>query len=64
MNNGRDCVHGRQVGKCADCEVNELEKRINELEFSLNKILEHQLMVSGEMAKLSTVYNIAKNALK
>jgi len=32
MNNGRDCVHGRQVGKCDTCDLIEAEKRINELE--------------------------------
>lgn len=30
MNNGRDCEHGRQVGKCADCEVIELEKKMKQ----------------------------------
>lgn len=24
MNNDRDCEHGRQIGKCADCEYQEL----------------------------------------
>jgi len=32
MNNGRDCLHGRQVGKCDTCELIEAEKLINELE--------------------------------
>ena len=32
MNNGRDCVHGRQVGKCDTCELIDAEQRIMELE--------------------------------
>ena len=32
MNNGRDCEHGRQVGKCDTCDLIEAEKLINELE--------------------------------
>lgn len=32
MNNGRDCAHGRQVGKCDTCDLIDAEKRINELE--------------------------------
>ena len=26
MSNERDCPHGRQTGKCADCDVAELER--------------------------------------
>ena len=25
----RDCKHGRQIGKCADCEVEMLQERID-----------------------------------
>jgi hypothetical protein len=32
MNNGRDCEHGRQFGKCDTCDLIEAEKRIDELE--------------------------------
>lgn len=32
LENARDCKHGRQRGKCADCDVTELEQRISELE--------------------------------
>lgn len=32
MNNGRDCKHGRQVGKCDSCELELAEKQITELE--------------------------------
>ena len=26
MSNERDCPHGRQTGKCADCDMAELER--------------------------------------
>ena len=32
MNNGRDCPHGRQVGKCDTCDLIEAEKRVEGLE--------------------------------
>jgi len=35
----RDCVHGRQVGKCADCDVAELEQE-NRLLRARNERLE------------------------
>lgn len=31
MNNGRDCAHGRQVGKCDTCDLIEAEKEIEAL---------------------------------
>lgn len=31
MNNGRDCAHGRQVGKCDTCDLIEAEKEIESL---------------------------------
>ena len=32
MHNGRDCAHGRQVGKCDTCDLIDAEQRILELE--------------------------------
>ena len=32
MNNGRDCEHGSQLGKCYICDLVEAENRIAELE--------------------------------
>jgi hypothetical protein len=32
MNNGRDCEHGSQVGKCYICDLVDAENRISELE--------------------------------
>lgn len=32
MNNGRDCVHGRQVGKCDSCDLANAEAQIIQLE--------------------------------
>lgn len=31
MNNGRDCPHGRQVGKCDTCDLIEAEKDVEAL---------------------------------
>jgi hypothetical protein len=33
MNNGRDCVHGRQVGKCDSCDLANAEAQISRLEW-------------------------------
>ena len=35
MNNGRDCEHGSQLGKCYICDLVEAENRIAELEKTL-----------------------------
>lgn len=31
----RDCVHGRQIGKCDTCDLNDAEHRIHALELAL-----------------------------
>ena len=38
MNNGRDCVHGRQVGKCDTCNLIDAEQRILELEAQVEQL--------------------------
>ena len=40
MNNGRDCVHGRQVGKCDTCNLIDAEQRILELEAQVEQLRE------------------------
>lgn len=37
MNNGRDCSHGRQIGKCDTCDLIEAEKEIDTLKAQLKK---------------------------
>lgn len=37
MNNGRDCAHGRQIGKCDTCDLIEAEKEIEALKAQLKK---------------------------
>jgi hypothetical protein len=60
----RDCKHGRQTGKCADCEVEELCKRVDELEGALVNIRRHWKFIGGDMADYSTITRIANKALK
>jgi hypothetical protein len=43
----RDCVHGRQVSKCADCDVAELEQE-NRLLRARNERLERELAQLAE----------------
>ena len=38
MNNGRDCAHGRQVGKCDTCDLIDAEQRILELEAQVEQL--------------------------
>ena len=38
MNNGRDCVHGRQIGKCDTCDLIDAEQRILELEAQVEQL--------------------------
>ena len=47
--NARDCEHGRQRGKCADCDVARLERELAEARAALQliaecggKIVEHE----------------------
>ena len=40
MHNGRDCAHGRQVGKCDTCDLIDAEQRILELEAHVEDLLE------------------------
>jgi len=56
MNNGRDCEHGRQVGKCDTCDLIEAEKRIDELEQE-NAALQAQVEVLKNELTLSTDQN-------
>jgi len=35
----RDCAHGRQRGKCADCDVMELEQRVVRLANALEELM-------------------------
>lgn len=39
MNNGRDCPHGRQVGKCDTCDLIEVEKEIDALKAQVVALL-------------------------
>lgn len=53
MNNGRDCPHGRQVGKCDTCDLIEAEKEIDELKAQVeqkSKVIEHIARAVGEEA--------------
>jgi len=51
MNNGRDCVHGRQVGKCDTCDLIDAEQRILELEAELAtvrmEVQEYELWIAA-----------------
>lgn len=38
MNNGRDCPHGRQVGKCDTCDLIEAEKEIEALKAQVEQL--------------------------
>ena len=38
MHNGRDCAHGRQVGKCDTCDLIDAEQRISELEAQVEQL--------------------------
>ena len=38
MHNGRDCAHGRQVGKCDTCDLIDAEQRILELEAQVEQL--------------------------
>lgn len=40
MNNGRDCAHGRQVGKCDTCDLIEAEKEIEALKAQVEQLRE------------------------
>lgn len=40
MHNGRDCAHGRQVGKCDTCDLIDSEQRILELEAQIEQLRE------------------------
>jgi len=37
---GRDCQHGRQIGKCTDCDLIEAEKEIEKLKAENGKLRE------------------------
>lgn len=55
MNNGRDCVHGRQVGKCDTCDLIDAEQRILELEAEIEQ-LRNQVKIpsnSGEAVAMA-----------
>ncbi len=38
MNNGRDCLHGRQVGKCDTCDLIKAEKEIEVLKTQVEQL--------------------------
>lgn len=38
MNNNRDCEHGRQTGKCADCDLATLEHQLAEITAERDKL--------------------------
>lgn len=38
INNGRDCQHGRQVGKCETCDLIEAEQEISKLEAKISEL--------------------------
>lgn len=55
MNNGRDCAHGRQVGKCDTCDLIEAEQRIMELEAGQDRVdyfKNEILMLSSQVVDL------------
>lgn len=48
MNNGRDCPHGRQVGKCDTCDLIEAEKEIEALKAQVEQLREDSLVAFGD----------------
>ena len=61
MNNGRDCEHGRQLGKFYVCDLVEAENRIAELENLA------QMIIDGESADprvLLLMYKVWLNKAK
>ena len=36
----RDCPHGRQAGRCSDCDVSELERQIEQDEALIRQLVE------------------------
>ena len=52
MNNGRDCAHGRQVGKCDTCDLIDAEQRILELESQVEQLRDSEAYFKNGMAEL------------
>jgi len=51
----RDCKHGRQIGKCADCDNSELEQEIDRLQDALATARKEAL---EEAARIAEKHNI------
>ena len=66
----RDCVHGRQIGKCADCDVVELEEEVARLTALLAQArstyrregLEKALQIAKDTVTSASVYPTAAQA--
>ncbi len=59
--NPRDCDHGRQIGKCADCDVLKLERINAQLLEALEGFVEHGTCSDDEdMAKARAAIKAAK----
>jgi len=73
---GRDCEHGRQIGKCSDCELQEaygeisnLEQQVKELQGVLSDCLpiieEHDMFEYGEVSILqAAIKDLTKTEVK
>lgn len=49
MNNGRDCEHGRQVGKCDSCDLIEAENDIERLKESIRRLSASNAMLQNKL---------------
>jgi len=58
MNNGRDCKHGRQVGKCDSCELELAEKQIAELETERDALAAQVEILRSSSLKVRDLYSL------
>jgi len=65
--NARDCEHGRQRGKCPECDLMEAEKQIAKLELENGQlkqhIEDHVTDANNEAREIVRLRGIIENAL-
>jgi len=65
--NARDCEHGRQRGKCPECDLMEAEKQIAKLELENGQlkqhIEDHVTDANNEAREIVRLRGIVENAL-
>jgi chromosome segregation ATPase len=64
MNNGRDCDHGRQVGKCDTCDVIAAELELEKVTAELTATIEQQHLLIVMLERQEQKLTAERDTLK